>query len=175
MEIYKDIIGYEGYYQISNKCNVRSLDRVISNGKGRIGTRLFKGKVLSTSKDDYGYQTVRLSKKGETKTFRLHTLIWKSFNGYVPKNKVIDHIDDNPSNNLLCNLQLLSHRENIIKGTVKKRSIHSQYPNVSFRHDRGKYFGRLQVRGKSVMTGCFDNDLDAYNSVLKYRKENNIQ
>ena len=174
MEKWKNIKDYEGFYQISEFCNVRSLDRLIPNGKGRVGNRTFKGKILKPGCDSYGYLTVSLNKKGIATTKRIHRLIWENFIGEIPLNKVVDHIDGNPKNNLLSNLQLLSHRNNIIKGTVKERSKHSQYPNVSYRLDRKKYFGRLQVKGKSVITGHFDNDLDAYKSVLKYKNINNI-
>jgi len=174
MEKWFNIKEYEGYYQISNKARVKGLDRLIPNGKNKTGYRKYKGKILSPSVDKFGYYKVILNKNGVSTSKRIHRLMWETFKGKIPKNKVIDHIDNNPKNNQIKNLQLLSHRDNIIKGTVDKRSKYSKYPNVSYRLDRKKYFGRLQVNGKSIITGHFNNELDAYNSVKNYKIKNKI-
>ena len=174
MEIWKDIKDYEGYYKFSNYGRAKSVKRKIPNGGDRIGYRTMKSKILSYGKDSYGYMTVVFYKKGKGRTDRMHRLVWNYFNGSIPKDKVIDHIDGNPSNNNIKNLQLLTHRENITKGTVKKRSKWSLLPNVSYSLDRKKYFGRLQVNGKSIITGLFDNENDAYKSVIDYMIKNDI-
>ena len=75
-EIWVDIKGYEGLYQVSNLGKVRSVDReVIRNG--RI-TKL-KGKVLKQNVDSKGYLCVNLSKENKTKTVRVHRLIAIAF------------------------------------------------------------------------------------------------
>ena len=51
MEIWKDVVGYEGYYQVSNLGAVRSLDRVKKSGSGH---DVIKGKVLKSKKEANG-------------------------------------------------------------------------------------------------------------------------
>jgi hypothetical protein len=69
----------------------------------------------------------------------------------------------------------MSHRQNISKGMMLKRKDKlSKYPNVSFRRDRKKWFSRIQVNNKMKIIGHFDNELDAYNAFLNYKKQNKI-
>ena len=58
-EIWKDILEYEGYYQISNLGRVKSIDRVIINSKGT--KRFYKGKMLSKILNNCGYFCVNLT------------------------------------------------------------------------------------------------------------------
>ena len=53
----------------------------------------------------------------------LHRMIWVAFFGNIPKGLVLDHIDGDRSNNRLDNLQLLTHRQNVSKGIIKKSSL----------------------------------------------------
>jgi hypothetical protein len=174
-EIFKDVINYEGIYKISNKGNLISLDRFVINGGNGPKFRKIKGQKIKTTKDSYGYETCVLSKNGKPKTHRIHSLVYNSFKKPLKKGFVIDHIDNNPSNNILENLQSMSHRQNISKGMMLKRKDKlSKYPNVSFRRDRKKWFSRIQVNNKMKIIGHFDNELDAYNAFLNYKKQNKI-
>lgn len=58
-EIWKDIAGYEGKYQVSNLGNVRSVDRFVLSTSGR--NRFFAGRDIPKRKDDFGYTIVSLS------------------------------------------------------------------------------------------------------------------
>ena len=63
-EIWKDIEGYEGFYQVSNQGRVRSIEReIIRNGR----TIKLKGRVLKQNVDSKGYLCVNLSKENNTK------------------------------------------------------------------------------------------------------------
>jgi len=64
-EIYKDIVGYEGYYQVSNLGNVKSLDRVVDHAIN--GPRKVKGRILTNYFYNLGYLTVTLTKRNKTK------------------------------------------------------------------------------------------------------------
>lgn len=108
-EIWKDIEGYNGYYMVSDKGNVKSIDRIIT--KNGI-EQCLKGKLLKqhTSKD--GYKTVGLSKNNHLRHFRVHRLVAMAFIPN-PKNKpAIDHIDGNRMNNVLNNLRWATTQEN---------------------------------------------------------------
>ena len=104
-EIYKDIQGFEGYYQISNLGNVRSLNQ--SNNKTKLLTQeSIKSKTVF-------YKRVKLHKNGYTKRFLVHRLVAIHFIPN-PKNKPqVNHIDNNTSNNNSNNLEWCTGSENM--------------------------------------------------------------
>lgn len=109
-EIWKDIPSYEGYYQVSNLGNFRSLPRVIRY-KGS-GLRNYPAKNLLTETTKDNYQRIVLMKEGVKKRFQAHRLVALVFLPN-PKNKpCINHIDGNKSNNCVDNLEWCTHSEN---------------------------------------------------------------
>lgn len=66
---------------------------------------------------------------GINKKFLVHRVVWECFNGEIPDKMDIDHIDNNPKNNSLDNLQLLNHADNL-----KKRNIDYSYAKNNFNH-----------------------------------------
>lgn len=102
MEIWKDIIGYKGYYQISNMGRVRGLDRYSLHKEG--GNQLIKGKILKRAYYSNGYTFVGLSKFGKVKQFLLHRLVAKHFikniNNYPDVNHKFGIKDDNRASQL---------------------------------------------------------------------------
>lgn len=103
MEIWKDIKGYEGLYQVSNYGRVKSLGRKKGGG---LGDR-YLGNV-----DKQGYIRVTLSKGGKIKNWQIHRLVYEVFCGEIPANMVINHKDENPSNNHIDNLEICTPKEN---------------------------------------------------------------
>lgn len=76
-EIWKDIVGYEGLYQVSNMGRVRSKERIFeSKGTGRYKRN---AQILSLGKHSKGYLTVTLFKNGKYKRFLIHRLVAKSY------------------------------------------------------------------------------------------------
>ena len=80
------------------------------------------------SKDKLGYIKIAISEgsRAKVKGWLAHRWIWTQFNGDIPKGYDVDHIDFNPSNNNIDNLQLVTrqqHRDRRkIKGTVMQRA-----------------------------------------------------
>ena len=108
-EIWKDIKDYEGLYQVSNLGRVKSLDRVtisITNIKFR-----FKGQILKGD-NDRKYLRYRLCKNNKTKVFSGHRLVAIMFIDNPNKKPCVNHIDGNPSNNKINNLEWCSYSEN---------------------------------------------------------------
>ena len=87
-EEWRPIEGYEGFYEVSNLGQVRSLDRVVKDSRCK---RIFKGKVLKTSKDINGYHYVDLTKEAKRKKFLLHRLVAVAFLGQPSKGHVVCH------------------------------------------------------------------------------------
>lgn len=99
-EIWKDVIGYENYYQISNL--------------GRVRSTWFKTpKILKQYTRKYGYKTVDLNKPGEKrKLARVHRLVATAFLPNPDNKPQVNHIDYNPSNNIVTNLEWVTSLEN---------------------------------------------------------------
>jgi hypothetical protein len=118
-EHWKDVVGYEGLYQVSNMGNVRSLDRVIQQeGKSPY---VWEGRMLSPASDRYGYKQAHFLVKGERKHPYVHRMVAEAFipnpNGY----KEVNHMDENPGNNRVDNLEWCDRVYNVRYGTGQER------------------------------------------------------
>ena len=91
---------------------------------GKIFSKAFnKNRFLNTNKRKDSYSIVTLkSTDGKRRTFLLHRVIWYYFNGEIPENMQVNHIDEDKSNNALSNLNLLTLKENINWGTRNERA-----------------------------------------------------
>lgn len=122
MELWKDIVDYEGHYQISNLGAVKALYRefICSDGTVRkYPERILKPDECCTSK--IKYQRVTLSKNHCTRRFQVHRLVATHFIAN-PKNKpFINHIDNNGLNNKVDNLEWVTHSENMIHAQKQGR------------------------------------------------------
>ena len=113
-EVWKDILGFEGYYQISDTGLVRSLDRDVRvEGDGR-RTHLKgrKGKLLSPLTSGNGYLFVTLYKNGKGHTRSVHSLVADAF--LQDRSETVNHKDGDKLNNSLNNLEWCSQKENCI-------------------------------------------------------------
>lgn len=106
MEIWRDIPGYEGLYQVSNYGRVKSL-----NYKCTGSEKLMKQTCLVS-----GHLEVRLCKDGIVKAFRIHRLVAESFIPNPNNHEIVHHIDHNPQNNTVENLEWTS--------TTDHKSLH---------------------------------------------------
>lgn len=95
MEIWKPIKGYEKLYEVSDKGNVRSIDRYCKTNIKNVNKRLIKGKILNKNLKRNGYYTVDLSKDGKVKTTLIHRLVAETFIDNSKGLKYVNHIDSN--------------------------------------------------------------------------------
>lgn len=118
-EIWKDIEGYEGLYQVSNLGRVKSLNY------GKTGQeRLLKQSYKKGTK----YKTIGLY-YGKQKRFFVHVLVAKAFVDGYRKGYEVNHIDENVENNRAENLEWVTHADNINHGTRNKRVSKKQLNN----------------------------------------------
>lgn len=110
-EIWKDVPGYEGYYQASTMGRVRSLDRETPY-KDR--TRKVKGKILKSSEQKDGRLSVMLSKDNKQKRYTTAVLIALTFIGERPKGYDVLHANGNSQDNRLINLSYDTRSQNTI-------------------------------------------------------------
>lgn len=108
-EEWRDIVGYEGLYQVSNLGRVCGLPITT-----KFGDRYKKHpyRILTPTISKRGYYTVGLNKNGKTKTMTLHRLIAKAFIPNPENKGYIDHIDTNRLNNDIRNLRWVTSKEN---------------------------------------------------------------
>lgn len=109
-EIWKDILGFEDYYQVSNLGNVRSKDRIIIEKTNDIQN--WKGQMLKPFDNGSGYLTVHIRKNGKRYVKYVHRLVAEAFIGDTT-NYDINHKDFNRKNNRLDNLEITTRKENI--------------------------------------------------------------
>lgn len=114
-EIWKDIRGFEGKYQCSNKGRVKSLPRHYWTGRDNTCLRQVKGGILAQSISNMGYLRVVLS-MGREKRFCLksvHSLVARTFYNNYDMSLVTNHIDGIKTNNCIENLELITAKENV--------------------------------------------------------------
>lgn len=116
MEIWKDIEGYEGLYQVSNYGNVKSVERKIWNGKGY---RISRERVLSPG-NVCGYMYVGLSKNDIRKGYYIHRLVAEAFLPNPCNLPEVNHINEKPSDNNVSNLEWCTCEYNAIYSHGKR-------------------------------------------------------
>lgn len=132
-ELWKDIVGYEGYYQISNFGNVKSLDRVDGIG------RTIKGHLLKWKHNNRGYFTISLNKNGKARYFLVHRLVATMFIKNPDNLPEVNHIDEDKSNNSVDNLEWCTSEYNHKYGTREERRLSNT--DFSFLVERNKISG----------------------------------
>lgn len=137
-EIWKDIKDYEGYYQVSNLGNVRSIDRYVENGNH---TQFRNGKEKRQWKNTDGYLIVKLSKNNRNVNIPVHMLVAQTFidNRTYNDGWEVNHKDSNRINNNVNNLEWVTHKENIEhaakKGHMKRYAErNSNYNNHTLKN-----------------------------------------
>ena len=141
-EIWKDVKGYEGYYQVSNMGRVKSM-RVLKTPKN--GVKCRKNAFLSTkTTHDKQYVLVALCRNGEKKHIQVHRLVAEAF---IPNPKnlpCVNHKDEDKTNNCVENLEWCSYQYNNTYGTMAYRSIN--HPSTS------KCVRQLSKTGEPIAT-----------------------
>lgn len=107
-EVWKDIPGYEGKYQVSTLGRIRTVEHQYKQSRG---IRTVKEKLLKPSLANNGYYRVNL---GHGKTELIHRLVANTFIPNPENKRTVNHIDGNKLNNNVDNLEWNTHRENNI-------------------------------------------------------------
>lgn len=192
-EIWKDIDGYEGYYQISNFGRVKSLARFVFNKDGSL-QRFKKETIKSPKLDKDGYLKVTLSVNGNNKTFPIHRLVANAFLQNGNSELEVNHIDLNRKNNRIDNLEWVTHVDNVRHSVSQgKYQCHSgsnngrSKPMIVYNLD-GSFVERFEYghkcaewminnnycKGKSPhgvldsIRKCIKNNKQYYNFIIKY-------
>ena len=111
MEVWKEIKGYEGFYEISNLGNVRSIDRIIKDKNG-VRERFYKGVQINPLVGYGGYYVVQLRKNVKKGIFYVHRLVAEHFCGGEKEGLLVNHINENKLDNRAVNLEFVTKSQN---------------------------------------------------------------
>lgn len=158
-EIWKDVVGYEGLYEVSNLGRVKSLVR-----KWCIKEIIMMGGI-----DGSGYRSFGLSKNYKSTTKKAHKLVAEAFLGHTPcgLELVVDHINNVKTDNRLSNLQIVTSRENA--SNYKRGS--SKYTGVSYVGQSKRWRSNIYINGTSEYLGLYETELKASNAYQNRLKE----
>ena len=156
-EIWKDIAGYEGLYQVSNLGRVKSLPREHKCYADR--QYVTKERILIAHPNSKGYLRVQLKKDGKVEQLFLHRLVAEAFIPNPSNKGEVNHIDNVPTNNNAENLEWTTHKENMEWSSKCGRYDHLK--------DQRSEYGKMNI---SKARKCVERKIcliDENNNVLK--------
>lgn len=171
IEVWRDIPGYEGYYQASSFGRIKSLERIVLRriyGIQPVFERILK-QGLSR-----GRYTVVLCKDKERKSIPVHKLVAITFLGHTQcgYKLVVNHIDGDGLNNELSNLEVVTQRQNSsVCFRKNKESFTSKYIGVCRDRTCDRWVATIYINGRTVYLGLFKSELEASNAYQKALSE----
>lgn len=161
VEQWKDVVGYEGLYMVSDLGRVKSFKRK-------------KVKILTSCKSKRFYLIVVLSENNIKKTKYVHKLVSMAFLGHIPcgYELVINHKNLNKTDNRVCNLEAITHRENTNQKHLKSSS---KYIGVHLVKPLNKWRAKIKINGKTKNLGLFTDEIIASNAYQNALKELTIK
>jgi hypothetical protein len=151
IEIWKDIPGYEGLYEVSNIGRIKSLN----NKNNRWG----KERIMNPNLYNRGYYIIGLTKDKIRKKILVHQLVAIAFLGHKINryNLIIDHINNIKTDNRVENLQIVSPRLNV----TKDKNRRSNYRGIYFNKEKQKWQAQIHVNNKHLYLGRFNTEKEA--------------
>ena len=116
IEIWKDVKGYEGLYQVSNLGRVKSYDKKVIQKhywSGEMVIHTYKGRMMALQTQNNGYIIANLTKNKRQRKHLVHRLVATAFLQKEVGKDYINHLDNNPANNRVDNLEWCTQSENI--------------------------------------------------------------
>lgn len=114
-EVWKDVSGYEGFYQVSNLGRIKRVEHVDKFG------HVFKERFLKITSYKRGYARVHLSKNGIAEWILVHRIVAKAFVPQIPGCDIVNHLDNDPSNNAANNLEWTTYKGNMQYAAMQGR------------------------------------------------------
>lgn len=135
----RDVVGYEGLYEVSSYGRVFSKEKTVPTKNGY--TRSYPYKEMKQQVNENGYLTVTLCKQGKRKVIPVHRLVALAFIPNPNGKPQVNHIDEDKKNNMLSNLEWVTNKENHDYGTARQRNvINTSIPVIAIDGDREVVF-----------------------------------
>jgi len=157
-EIWKDVVGFEGFCMVSNIGRVKSLDRYYDSKRGctrKVSSHLYGIRV------EKGYDRVGICDEFGQKSYAVHRLVAEAFIPNPDNKPHVNHINSIRNDNRVENLEWVNHSENVTHGLVSKSSKTSIYSGVSFISKEKKWKASITINKKQVYLGIFGSETDA--------------
>lgn len=138
------VVGYEGYYEVSDRGRVRSVDRVVEYRDGRV--RRYAGVALKQAANPQGHMQVRLSRRSSTRLTLVHRLVAEAFVPNPDGHPLVRHWDDDPANNRSTNLRWGDQVMNMQDAARNGRNHNSNRKTCDWGHVLEG--ANIRVRGK---------------------------
>jgi hypothetical protein len=138
-ENWKPVVGYEGYYEVSDLGNIRSVRRTLQRGfKGGVTSNIaYESKILKPMSTKFDYLKYGLSKDGKTKSFTGHRIVALSWLPNPENLPQVHHKDHNKHNNAVSNLEWVTASKNV-KEAIKAGKHHGGF-KTGVNHHSGKF------------------------------------
>ena len=169
-EKWKELPGYEDYYEVSNMGRVKSLAKTWIAGKGAIRTK--PETIMKKGHDASGYYNFTAHANKIRKPYLVHDLVYDLFGNEKRNGRfiVVCHKNGIKNDNRINNLYLNTIR-NVVCISMKEIGKSSKYSGVTWHKQRKKWQSSIQVNGKNEYLGYFNNELKASNTYQKRLKE----
>lgn len=168
MEKWREIKGYEGYYEVSSLGRIRSMDRVVVYSNKRKYT--YKSKIRATSNSEY--RLIALSKHGVVKMFKVSRLVAIHFLKEVKGKEIVNHKDGDKHNDNIKNLEWCTYSENSLHAfETGLKTKKNKVSGVFFHKERGKWCSYLYRNNKNIFVGRFKTENEAIKEREKKIKE----
>lgn len=171
MEEWRDVVGYEGLYMVSNEGRVKSLARVVP--QSWTGHTTVKERILAPRINSNGYYCAGINRDKKRKIEEYHKLVAFAFLGARPKGKQIDHINRNKTDNRAVNLRYVSMSANL-RNSEKCDKSRSRFTGVYRSKARVNWSAYIRHNNKDVYLGSYAKETDAAKAYDKYVVENNL-
>lgn len=169
-EHWKDVVGYEGYYQVSNKGRVRGLKYVFWAG---CCFRTLPERILKPNRNKSGYYYVVLHKNRKGRTWKIHRLVALAFVPNPEKKPCIDHINTIRTDNRVENLRWVTYKENVNNPITKRRVIKSAKKGLNIIKENKDKYDEIRLKSVRKPILCIETNV-VYESITKASKELNI-
>lgn len=161
-EYWKDIAGYEGYYQVSSLGRVKPLARIIIRADGYPKT--IPEKIMSQTIGTNGYNLIVLNKFGRFKGFAVHRLVAEAFIPNTSDKEQVNHINEIKTDNRIENLEWVTPKQNINHRGAHVRSEIGHWERICMLDKEGRI---IRFFDSVTETNKFFNNKNARDAVFK--------